>query len=125
MAFLITELSNELLILSTEGGKLKILQKLPLIGYPESTVNAPTSKIQNAAHITLSSDGSFILCSNRGKINDIVVFKLEDGQDEKANVTFLQAVPMGEFPRYFEVVDDRYIVVANQVRKKKASKHIV
>uniref|UniRef100_A0A914QFY2 6-phosphogluconolactonase n=1 Tax=Panagrolaimus davidi TaxID=227884 RepID=A0A914QFY2_9BILA len=111
LAFLITELSNELYILSTKNDKLSILQKYPLIGYPESTENCPKSEIQNAAHISLSQNGQYILCSNRGKINDIIVFKLDE---EKATVEFLQAFQTGEFPRYFEIIDDRFLIVANQ-----------
>lgn len=115
LAFLITELSNELCILSTENGKLSILNKYPLIRHPESTVNSPHSNIQNAAHISLSPDGRYILCSNRGKINDIVVFKLNE---EGATAEFLQAFSTGEFPRYFEIIDDRFLIVANQVCRK-------
>uniref|UniRef100_A0A914YZC0 6-phosphogluconolactonase n=1 Tax=Panagrolaimus superbus TaxID=310955 RepID=A0A914YZC0_9BILA len=111
LAFLITELSNELYILSTKNDELSILNKYPLIGYPQSTVNYPKSEIQNAAHISLSKDGQYILCSNRGKINDIIVFKFDE---EKVTAEFLQAFSTGEFPRYFEIIDDRFIIVANQ-----------
>uniref|UniRef100_A0AC34FYE1 6-phosphogluconolactonase n=1 Tax=Panagrolaimus sp. ES5 TaxID=591445 RepID=A0AC34FYE1_9BILA len=112
LAFLITELSNELLILSTENEKLSILNKYPLIGYPESTVNFPKSEIQNAAHISLSKNGKYILCSNRGNINDIIVFKLDE--EKAATAEFLQAFSTGEFPRYFEIIDDRFLIILNQ-----------
>uniref|UniRef100_A0A914EGA3 Uncharacterized protein n=1 Tax=Acrobeloides nanus TaxID=290746 RepID=A0A914EGA3_9BILA len=37
-----------------------------------------SSKIQNAGHLAITDDGQYILCSNRGILNSIVVFRLKD-----------------------------------------------
>uniref|UniRef100_A0A7E4VNY4 Lactonase family protein n=1 Tax=Panagrellus redivivus TaxID=6233 RepID=A0A7E4VNY4_PANRE len=112
IAFLVAELSNELLVLDVDGtNALKIRQRVSLIGYPDSTVSDTTSTIQNAAHIALSKDGTRVIASNRGKINDIVIFTLS----AENTVEFTGIVPAGGiFPRSFEVVEDKYIIVANQ-----------
>uniref|UniRef100_A0AC34RJN3 6-phosphogluconolactonase n=1 Tax=Panagrolaimus sp. JU765 TaxID=591449 RepID=A0AC34RJN3_9BILA len=112
LAFLITELSNELLVLSPSNGTFTVLQKLSTIDYPGVEEDDPTSEIQNAAHIAFSNDGKFLLCSNRGKINSVVVYKINE---KEKKLEFFDAVHSnGTLPRYFQLIDDKFLIVANQ-----------
>ncbi len=64
------------------------------------------------AHIRLSSDGKFLYASNRGKKNNIAVFKVaKDGE-----LNLQQVISCGgSGPRHFEFTkDENYIIVTNQ-----------
>ena len=72
-----------------------------------------SSKIQNAGHLAITDDGQYILCSNRGILNSIVVFQLKDpvnGTLELRN----SAGSGGYHPRYFAIYEN-FLVVANMV----------
>ncbi|KAE9551819.1 hypothetical protein FO519_004990, partial [Halicephalobus sp. NKZ332] len=109
LAFLILELSNELLVISKDLSK--VIQKISLVDPPADTINDVSSEIQAAAHLTVSVDGKFVLCSNRGKINNVVTFKIDE-KDEK--LEFVDFVETGIFPRFFELVEDRFLIIASQ-----------
>uniref|UniRef100_A0A7E4VP64 Lactonase, 7-bladed beta-propeller-domain-containing protein n=1 Tax=Panagrellus redivivus TaxID=6233 RepID=A0A7E4VP64_PANRE len=111
LAFLVTELSNELLLLDVDETSLKIRQCLPIIGYPDSVNNDPEASVQKAAHLAISDDGSRIWVSNRGRINDIVEFKLKSDE----SIEFVRVIPTkGKIPRAFAIVDEKYLIAANQ-----------
>lgn len=83
--FALCELSNTVLVFSiaqdADGHRTLIL-----IGYPLSTVAAdpndafvgPNDAGQTAAHMQLSSDARFLYCSNRGVLNSIAIFEVDE-----------------------------------------------
>jgi len=109
LSFLLLELSNELLVLSKDLSK--IIQKISLLNPPADTVNDPSCEIQAAAHLAISDNGEFVLCSNRGKVNNVIVFEIS-GKGEQ--LEFVDFVETGSFPRYFELIEDQFLVIANQ-----------
>lgn len=80
----------------------------------ENSHVVPEDTLQTAAHIQLTNDGDFILVSNRGRNNSISIFRLvnpPEGKIELVNTVSSQ----GHFPRFFSLIEDRYLLIANQV----------
>jgi 6-phosphogluconolactonase len=93
-AYVMTELSNEVIVLSynAETGEFKDLQYLKAI--PEDF----TENSQGSA-IHVSKDGKFVYAGNRGH-NSIAIFKVNEENDE---LTFVEhASTEGSWPRDFE-----------------------
>jgi len=71
-----------------------------------------TSNFFNAGHLAITKDGQFIVVSNRGRNNSIVVFNLDDPTSGALSVKSC-AGSGGFHPRYFEIVGN-VLVVGNQ-----------
>lgn len=101
-AYLLNELSGNVIVYSYSNGKLTEIQTI------EST-NAGDKNDHGSADIHLTPDGKFLYASNRGKANDITIFK--PGTDGKLVLVGHQAV--GAHPRNF-VIDPtgRFLLVA-------------
>ena len=110
LAFLILELSNELLVVSKD--LTKIIQKISLLDPPANIISDPSCEIQGAAHLAISGDGQFILCSNRGKVNNVIVFRVNEKNEELELIDFVET---SSFPRFFELIEDQFLVIASQV----------
>jgi 6-phosphogluconolactonase (cycloisomerase 2 family) len=84
------------------------------LGDIDKSFKVPEDDHQIAAHIQLSDDGKFVLVSNRGRHNSISIFRITnpaEGKIERVSTISTQ----GHFPRFFSLIDDKYLLVANQV----------
>ena len=61
-------------------------------------------------HMIFSHDGKYCIVSNRGH-DSIVLYRVNQ---ETGKITLLYMVHTGKGPRDFNIIDDRYIVVASQ-----------
>ena len=101
-AYLISELSGKVIAYSYDNGKLTELQTI------ESSSVGDKNEI-GSADIHLTPDGKFLYTSNRGKANDITIFK--PGTDGKLVLVGHQ--PVGAHPRNFMIdPTGRFLLVA-------------
>ena len=101
-AYLISELSGNITVFAYNNGKLTEIQTI------EAT-NAGDKNDRGSADIHLTPDGKFLYASNRGKANDIAIFK--PGTDGKLVAVGHQAV--GAHPRNFMIdPTGRFLLVA-------------
>jgi 6-phosphogluconolactonase (cycloisomerase 2 family) len=66
------------------------------------------------AHLQLSQNGKFVLVSNRGRHNSISIFKIVDPKEGKLELASTVST-QGYFPRFFTLIEDKYLLIANQV----------
>jgi 6-phosphogluconolactonase len=71
--------------------------------------------MQIAAHLQLSHDGRFVLVSNRGRHNSISIFEIVNAAEGKLHLVETVST-QGYFPRFFTLIEDKYLLIANQVR---------
>jgi len=104
--YLLGELTGMISVYDRKSNQLKNVQNLSLN-------TADFKGINGAADIHLSNDGNFLYATNRGSVNEIVIFKV----DEKTGI--LERVgaqsSLGKSPRNF-LIDptDQFLLVANQ-----------
>ena len=99
-AYLITELSGEVMAFTYDGDSLSLMQ----------TVQADTLDARGSADIHLSPDGRFLYASNRLKGDGLAIFRVnpEDGTLSKAGYQ-----PTGIHPRNFVLTPNgQYLLVA-------------
>ncbi|MGV5528429.1 lactonase family protein [Pseudomonas plecoglossicida] len=105
-AYLTLEMTAEVVMFDVQEGNLVERQRLPLTESREAAAKA-------AGGLHLSADGRFLYVSNRGTVNEIVVFSVgkQDGQ-----LAFLQRRSVeGDHPREFALdPSDNFLLVANQ-----------
>ncbi len=101
-AYLINELSGNIMVYQYDGGKLTEIQTI------EST-NEGDKNDRGSADIHLTPDGKFLYASNRGKANDIAIYKTSP--DGKLIAVGHQKV--GMHPRNFMIdPTGRFLLVA-------------
>lgn len=99
-AYLITELSGEVMAFTYDGDSLRLMQ----------TIQADTLDARGSADIHLSQDGRFLYASNRLKGDGLAIFHVnpEDGTLSKAGYQ-----PTGIHPRNFVLTPNgQYLLVA-------------
>lgn len=99
-AYLITELSGEVMAFTYDGDSLRLMQ----------TIQADTLDARGSADIHLSPDGRFLYASNRLKGDGLAIFRInpEDGTLSKAGYQ-----PTGIHPRNFVLTPNgQYLLVA-------------
>lgn len=99
-AYLITELSGEVMAFTYDGDSLSLMQ----------TIQADTLDARGSADIHLSPDGRFLYASNRLKGDGLAIFRInpEDGTLSKAGYQ-----PTGIHPRNFVLTPNgQYLLVA-------------
>ena len=99
-AYLITELSGEVMAFTYDGDSLSLIQ----------TIQADTLDARGSADIHLSPDGRFLYASNRLKGDGLAIFRVnpEDGTLSKAGYQ-----PTGIHPRNFVLTPNgQYLLVA-------------
>lgn len=102
-AYLLGELSSQLMILDYQDGKLTLKQTLP-------TIPADWTEHNGAAAIRVSQNGKFVYVSNRGH-NSVAVFNVSGEQAKLIQLISTE----GDFPRDMAFNStDEYLVVANQ-----------
>ncbi|GGE53185.1 6-phosphogluconolactonase [Pullulanibacillus camelliae] len=105
LAYLITEFSSEVIVLSYEDGKFTEVQYI-------SAVPADFEENNQASAIHISSDGRFVYAGNRGH-NSIAIFSVEE---KTGRLQLVERVSTeGEWPRDF-VLDptEKFLVASNQ-----------
>uniref|UniRef100_A0A914E8G0 6-phosphogluconolactonase n=1 Tax=Acrobeloides nanus TaxID=290746 RepID=A0A914E8G0_9BILA len=116
LLFVLNELDNTLLVYKVNSNRtFTLTDKHTTLVRSETDVVVESDKIQNAAHLAVSNDGQYVLCSNRGTLNNIVSFKIVDLEHGKVKVQSV-AGPGGHFPRYF-ALHGKFLLVANQKSK--------
>jgi hypothetical protein len=94
------------------------------LGDIENSYRVPEDTMQIAAHLQLSKDGRFILVSNRGRHNSISIFQIVNAAEGK--IQFVETVStQGYFPRFFTLIEDKYLLVANQVSNLANNKSLI
>lgn len=105
-AYLTLEMSGEVVMFDVKDDALLERQRLPLTDRQDAAAKA-------SGGLHLSADGRFLYVSNRGTVNEIVVFSVgkDDGQ-----LAFLQRRSVeGDHPREFALdPSDNFLLVANQ-----------
>lgn len=99
-AYLITELSGEVMAFTYDGDSLRLIQ----------TIQADTLDARGSADIHLSQDGRFLYASNRLKGDGLAIFRIntKDGTLSKAGYQ-----PTGIHPRNFVLTPNgQYLLVA-------------
>ncbi|MFS0752045.1 lactonase family protein [Oceanobacillus sp. 1P07AA] len=107
VAYLLTELSSEVIILDYDKETGQFNEKQTIKAIPESF-----NDTNDASAIHISSDGRFLYTGNRGH-NSIAVFSVDDRSGE---LTLVEITPSGgEWPRDF-VLDptEQFLIASNQ-----------
>lgn len=102
--YVIHELTGEIGVYGYENGEVSHLETHTLI--PEDF-----SGDVGAAEVRISPDGNFLYASNRGEVNNITVFQIEE-----AGLSKIQDMPsQGIAPRNFAITPDgKYLLCGNQ-----------
>src|SRR5690625_3374241 len=106
-AYLLTELSSEVVVLNYNEEDGSFTEKQYISALPEDFEGT-----NDASAIHISSDGKFVYAGNRGH-NSIAVFRVDE---ESGELTLIENTPTGgDWPRDF-VLDpsEKFIVAANQ-----------
>ena len=104
--YLLGELTGMISVYDRKSNQLKNIQNLSL--------NLADFKGTNgAADIHLSNDGKFLYATNRGSVNEIVIFKVEEKTGKLERIGAQSS--LGKSPRNF-LIDptDQFLLVANQ-----------
>lgn len=104
-AYLLTELSSEVIVLDYEDGRFTEKQYI-------STIPEDFKENNQCSAIHISSDGRFVYAGNRGH-NSIAVFSVNQGTGE---LSFIENTSTeGDWPRDFALdPSEKFIVAANQ-----------
>lgn len=107
LAYVMTELSNEVLVLAydSSNGAFRQLQSIPAIP-------GDFNENSQGSAIHISSDGRFVYAGNRGH-NSIAVFAADEDNGELTHIEYVETE--GNWPRDF-VLDpsESFVVAANQ-----------
>lgn len=105
-AYLVEEMAGAVVAYQYTGGKLLQMQRLAT--HPDTLTSQPGS-----ADIHVSPDGKFLYASNRGKENNIAIFKIDPSTGKLAAVGYQST--MGRTPRNFCIEPSgKYLLAANQ-----------
>ena len=104
--YLVSELTAMVSVFDLEKETLKHIQNISL--------NADDFKgINGAADIHLSNDGKFLYATNRGSVNEIVIFKVDQSTGKLERVGSESSG--GKSPRNFTIdPTDQFLLIANQ-----------
>jgi 6-phosphogluconolactonase len=116
LLFVVSELSNKLTVYEVDGLYVNLIQtdEHSTLGDIENSFRVPEDSIQIAAHLQLSQDGKFVLVSNRGRHNSISIFRIVDPKEGKIELSSTIST-QGYFPRFFTLIEDKYLLIANQL----------
>ena len=102
-AYLLNELSSDVDVFAVKGSQLEKIQSIP--------ADSSAAKVKGSADIHLSSNGKWLLASNRISSNQVVVFKV--AADGKLTRVFHQNV--AKIPRNFTFdPSGKFVLVASQ-----------
>jgi 6-phosphogluconolactonase len=102
-AYLLNELTSDVDVFAVKGAQLEKIQSIP--------ADTSAARVKGSADIHLSTNGKWLLASNRISSNQVVVFKVE--ADGKLTRVFHQNV--AKIPRNFTFdPSGKYVLVASQ-----------
>lgn len=105
-AYLIEEMAGAVVAYQYTNGKLTEMQRI--FAHPDTLTTQPGS-----ADVHVSPDGKFLYASNRGKENNIVIFKIDQRTGKLTTVGYTST--MGTTPRNFCIEPTgKYLLAANQ-----------
>ncbi|MDA9555190.1 lactonase family protein [Pelobium sp.] len=104
--YLVAELTAMISVFDVQNKTLKNIQNI--------SMNANDFKgINGAADIHLSNDGNFLYATNRGSVNEIVIFKVDKPTGKLTKIGAESS--KGKMPRNFMIdPTDQFLLVANQ-----------
>lgn len=102
-AYLVNEISNSIMVYQYHDGHFTLVQGI-------NCVPRHFHDFSSAAAIHMTSSGKHMLVSNRGH-DSIVLYRVNQ---DSGKITLLYMVHTGKSPRDFNIIDDKYIVVASQ-----------
>ena len=102
-AYLVNELSNTIMVFKYVDEHFTLLQVI-------NTVPRHFDGFSAAAAIRLTASGKHLLVSNRGH-DSIALYRINQ---ETGKISLLYMVHTGKNPRDFNILDDKYIIVAAQ-----------
>ncbi len=105
IAYVMTEFSSEVIVLSYENGTFSEIQSI-------STLPSEFTENNQGSAIHVSSDGKFVYAGNRGH-NSIAVFEVNQ---ENGHVQFVELVSTeGDWPRDFALdPTGKFLIASNQ-----------
>lgn len=104
--YMIEEMGGEIVAFRQMKNKLKNIQHV-------STMAAGDTRFAGSAFIQLSPDGKFLYASNRGDVNNIAIFKVNQ-KNGKLSLPCFQS-SLGKTPRNFSIdPTGNFLLVANQ-----------
>jgi 6-phosphogluconolactonase len=105
--YIIEELSGTVSVHSYSNGSTKFVQRIAT--HPADFNGQPGS-----ADIHISQDGRFLYASNRGKENNIAIFRVDQNKGTLSSIGYEPT--KGEAPRNFSIdPTGNYLLVANQL----------
>uniref|UniRef100_A0A914DPF9 Uncharacterized protein n=1 Tax=Acrobeloides nanus TaxID=290746 RepID=A0A914DPF9_9BILA len=113
LIFVLTELSNSLLVYKETSPTIFTLEQKysTLINSSSDNIDKNTT-YQTGGHLGISDDGQYIIASNRGHVNSIVVFGVENST--RGTLKSVSVNGSGGFhPRFF-LTHGNYLIVANR-----------
>lgn len=105
--YVIQELTAEVSVYRLQENQIEFIQTISL--------NASSENIQigSGAEIKISPNQKYVYASNRGKVNEIVVFAINQNNHQLVRIQNISCE--GETPRSFEITPDgKFLFVANQ-----------
>jgi len=102
-AYLVNEIANSIMVFKYTEGRYSLQQVL-------STIPKHFKGFSAAAAIRLTSTGKHLLVSNRGH-DSIALYRVNR---TNGKLSLLYMVHTGKEPRDFNIIDDKYVIVASQ-----------
>ncbi len=102
-SYVINEISNSIMVYSYHDGHYTLIQGI-------NCVPRHFHDFSSAAAIRMTKSGKHIMISNRGH-DSIVLYRVNQ---ETGKISLLYMVHTGKGPRDFNIIDDQFVIVANQ-----------
>ncbi len=105
--YVVQELTAEVSVYYLQENQIDFVQTLSLSSSPENMQQGSGSEIK------MSPNQKYLYVSNRGKVNEIVVFAIDKSTHQLIKIQNISSG--GQTPRSFEITPDgKYLLVANQ-----------
>lgn len=105
--YVVQELTAEVSVYHLQENQINFVQTLSLSSSPENMQQG------SGAEIKMSPNQKYLYVSNRGKVNEIVVFAIDKSTHQLIKIQNISSG--GQTPRSFEITPDgKYLLVANQ-----------
>jgi 6-phosphogluconolactonase len=105
-AYLVEELTGTVVVFNSTNGVLKAIQRI-------STMPAGDTSVAGSADIHVSPDGKFLYASNRGNVNTIAIYRINE---KKGTLTLIgHQSTLGKTPRNFSLdPSGKFLLAENQ-----------
>lgn len=106
-SYLVNEIANTIMVFKYIEGRFNLVQAV-------SSIPRYFTGFSSAAAIRMTSNGSHLFVSNRGH-DSIAMYRINK---ETGKLSLLYMVHTAKEPRDFNIIDDRYLIVASQSENK-------